>query len=32
MAAGNWRSASMVRHYSSGVNAERGAVAKYLSR
>lgn len=30
MAAGNWRSASMVRHYSAGVEAERGAVAKYL--
>lgn len=32
MAAGNWRSASMVRHYNAGVDAERGAVAKYLSR
>ena len=30
MLAGNWKTASMVAHYSAGATAERGAVAKYL--
>ena len=30
MLAGGWKSAAMVRHYSAGASAERGAVAKYL--
>ena len=30
MLAGNWKTARMVAHYSSGATAERGAVAKYL--
>ena len=30
MMAGNWRTASMVAHYSAGATAEHGAVARYL--
>lgn len=30
MNAGNWKGVGMVRHYSAGAVAERGAVAKYL--
>lgn len=30
MLAGNWKSPTMVAHYSAAVRAERGAVAKYL--
>ena len=30
MLAGNWKTASMVAHYSAGATAERGAVARYL--
>ena len=30
MLAGNWKSPTMVAHYSAQANAERGAVAQYL--
>ena len=30
MLAGNWRTARMVAHYSAGVTATQGAVARYL--
>ena len=30
MLAGNWKTSRMVAHYSAGVTAERGAVARYL--
>ena len=30
MKAGAWKTARMVAHYSAGVAAEDGAVAKYL--
>ena len=30
MKAGAWKTSRMVAHYSAGVDAEAGAVAKYL--
>ena len=30
MAAGNWKTARMVKRYSAAVSAEQGAVAKYF--
>ena len=30
MLAGNWKTSTMVAHYSAGATAERGAVARYL--